>query len=149
VPTDWRTGDLFELRKINVADRRLDRQDFDRKAWREVSFGPVRIKIRPAGGREDLASLVPDDVLDNVSRRDPVREQVGFWTSGNRVFALANPVPVAKLIELCNDDLADMRFTISRTLRHAQQLGVAPSTAERLFDVLLTELQEHIALERD
>jgi hypothetical protein len=40
-----------------------------------------------------------------------------------------------------------MQFTLTRALDHARRLGVPASTASRLFDVLLVELQEHTAFE--
>lgn len=145
VPTDWRTGDLLVFRKVGPASS--TRPVTFNEQWAEVHFGPVRIKLRATGGTEDLASLVPGDVLNTVSRRDPVREKIGFWTSGNRAYSLAAPEQVGKLVELCNDDLEAMRFTLTRTLAHARRLGMSVSTARRLFDVLLVELQEHNAWE--
>lgn len=143
VPPDWRRGDLYVLRKVGPASN--IRAVACSEQWAEVHFGPVRIKLRATGGAEELTNLVPGDVLSTVSRRDPVRARIGFWTSGNRVYGLAAPGRVGRLIELCNNDLEDMCFTLTRTLVHARRLDVSASTARRLFDVLLVELQEHSA----
>jgi hypothetical protein len=48
---------------------------------------------------------------------------------------------------LCNNDLESIQFTFARALGHAHALGLSDSTARRLFDVLLIELQEHRATE--
>lgn len=146
VPRTWRTGDLLVLRKVSEAPP-LPPATLGSERWQEVSFGLVRIKLRPSDTDNDLASIVPGDVLHTVSRRDPVRARIGLWTSGNRVYALADPEPVGKLIELCDIDLGNMQFTFARTLAHARRLGMSRSTAQRLFDVLLLELQEHSASE--
>ncbi len=146
VPPDWRTGDLIVLRKIAAASREPAAPGSDTD-WEEVHFGPVRIKLRVTDAIEELASLVPGDVLGTVSRRDPIRPRIGLWTSGNRVFALGDPERVGGLINLCNADLEAIRFTLARTLDHARQLGMSASTAQRLFDLLLVELQEHTASE--
>lgn len=145
VPTNWRTGDLLVLRKVGPTSN--TRPVAFSEQWAEVHFGPVHIKLRATGAAEDLANLVPGDVLNTVSRRDPAREKIGFWTSGNRVYGLAEPERVGRVIELCNNDRESMQFTLTRTLVHARRLGMSASTARRLFDVLLVELQEHIAWE--
>ncbi|MGH8909847.1 MAG: hypothetical protein ACRD0K_25975 [Egibacteraceae bacterium] len=119
---------------------------FEEGVWHEARFGPVRIKLRAAGGQKNLGALVPGDVLGTISRRDPVRERVGLWTSGNRVYSLADPRRIGELIELCDADLADMTFSAARTHQHARRLRLPPRTAQRLFDVLLVELQEHMYL---
>lgn len=112
------------------------------ETWQEVSFGPVRIKLRRTGP-PNLGPLVPGDILDTVSRRDPVRQRIGLWTSGNRVFTLADPVAIARLIQLCHNDAMRSRFTLKRILGHAETVGVGRSVARQLFDLLLIELQEH------
>lgn len=145
IPGTWRTGDLLTLRKVGPA-RHLPTITLDER-WSEVRFGPFRIKLRASDAEEDLAPLTPGDVLDTVSRRAPVRQRIGFWSSGNRVFGLVHPDQIGKLVELCHSDLATMQFTFAHTLAHATQLGMSASTARRLFDVLLIELQEHRAWE--
>lgn len=141
-PGTWRTGDLLQLQKTATVAFRAPTGGDDRW-WREAQFGPVRIKLRASDGKYDLAPLVPGDVLATVSRRDPIRERIGVWTSGNRVFGLANPGPVADLIDRCHHDLERARFTLARTLENASILGVPAYTAARLFDLLLVEWQEH------
>jgi hypothetical protein len=143
VPGAWRAGDLLRLRKTAAVAFRAPAAGSDR-SWREARFGPVRIKLRASNGEHDLAPLVPGDVLATVSRRDPIRDRIGVWTSGNRVFGLANPGPVAGLIDRCHHDLEKARFTLARTLDHAGILGIPADTATRLFDLLLVELQEHL-----
>lgn len=83
-----------------------------------------------------------------MSRRDPVRALIGFWTSGNRVFSLADPKRVGRLIELCHSDLGAMKFTYARTKDHTRRLGMSTKVYRRLFDILLVELQKHTATER-
>jgi hypothetical protein len=147
VPQDWRTGDLLVLRK-GGAPQRPNENHYKVHPWLEVSFGPVRIRLRANEAHEDLGTLVPAaDILDTVSRRDPVRKHIGFWTSGNRVYSLANPDKIGKLIELCDTDLANTSFSMARTLIHAAQVGIPAHVAQKLFDVLLVELQEHTAIE--
>jgi hypothetical protein len=143
VPGTGRAGDLLQLRKIATVAHRAPAAGGDR-SWRDARFGPVRIKLRASPDEYDLAPLLPGDVLATVSRRDPIRDRIGVWTSGNRVLGLANPGPVADLINRCHHDLQQARFTLARTLDHAGILGIPTHTATRLFDLLLVELQEHL-----
>lgn len=135
------------LRKVGGIQRPSD-YHYKEQLWHEVSFGPVRIKLRATEAHEDLGTLVSGDLRHTVSRRDPVHERIGFCTSGNWVYSLANPNEIAKLVELCDTDLTHRSFTLARTLAHAVRVGIPLHVAWKLFDVLLIELQEHTAVEQ-
>jgi hypothetical protein len=142
VPSDWRTGDLLVLERSSAP------QSFpvilvQEAPFSEKRFGPARVKLRRTAG-PDLSELVPGDVLDTVSRRDPIRSQIGLWTSGNRVFRLDDVAGIGKLIDFCHNDLMSATFGLDRTLQAAEQLGITADVARRLFSVLLLELQEHL-----
>jgi hypothetical protein len=141
IPTDWRVGDVLTLEKISDSVAYGPRV-MPVETWQEVIFGPVRIKLRRTGP-PNLGSLVPGDVLDTVSRRDPVRQRIGLWTSGNRVFTLADPTAIGRLIQLCHTDVMRSQFMPKRILSHARTVGVSRHVARHLFDLLLIELQEH------
>lgn len=141
VPGDWRVGDTLTLEKIDEA-LLPSAPAATADEWQEVAFGPVRIKLRRTKS-PDLGPLVPGDVLDTVSRRDPIRDQIGLWTSGNRVFSLDDPAIFSKLITLCHTDVMQSQFTLNGTLAHAAAVGLNVDIARRLFDLLLIELQEH------
>jgi hypothetical protein len=141
IPTDWRLGDVLTLEKIsdNVAYGPRVRPA---ETWQEVTFGPVRIKLRRTEP-PNLGSLVPGDILDTVSRREPIRQRIGLWTSGNRVYTLADPAAIGRLIQQCHTDVMRSRFTLKRILSHGRTVGVGRRVARQLFDLLLIELQEH------
>lgn len=141
VPEDWRVGDLLTLEKISHATLLLKRV-MPAESWQEAIFGPVRIKLRRTEA-PNLGSLVSGDILDTVSRRDPIRKRIGLWTSGNRVFLLEDPESIGGMIELCHTDVMQSRFTLKRTLGHARTVGVNRRIARQLLDLLLIELQEH------
>lgn len=142
IPTSWRRGDMLLLKRTSHPRLVRHHTTLDRQ-WTEVSFGPVRIKLMLQPTGHDLGSLVPGNVLTTVSRRDPLRERIGLWTSGNRIFTLANPLLIGQLARLCEIDLMSDHFSLSRTLSHAAQLDLDSEVAAKLFAVLLTELQEH------
>lgn len=146
VRDDWRSGDLliFERTDDVISIGAPPNPTPDAK-WIERSFGPVRIKLRSAGGR-DLGRVARGlDRLHTVSRRDTLREKVGLWTSGNRVRSLVSVDAVARLIELCEHDLAHMNFTHKNARVHAAALSLNTRVADHLFEILLLEYQEHIA----
>lgn len=92
LPLDWRRGDLAIFTKVQSASfKRPERIEDEPSDWLEEEINGVRIKIK-SYGEEDfqnptLLRIVPGDILQSVSRRDPIRELVQVWTSGNRVFA--------------------------------------------------------------
>jgi hypothetical protein len=146
VREDWRSGDMLIFRRSGHASARVDESvGVAEDEWHEVSFGPVRIKVRRAGGT-DLEQVADGlDRLVTVSRRDPLRDSVGFWTSGNRVRTLESADRVVRLIEMCETDLRNMTFTHESARHNASQLGISSRVADRLFDLLLLEYQEHVA----
>jgi hypothetical protein len=142
VPSSWRRGDLLTLERTTAA-RGHALQPVTNQTWREVTFGPVRIKLRLQETGDDLGQLVVGDVLTNVSRRDPTRERIGLWTSGNRVFTLRSPQHIGDLIKLCETDLMRGQFSLERTIFHALDVGATKQVATRLFELLQLELHEH------
>lgn len=74
IPACWRRGDVL-LFKRSTSPAAIFRSSVQNPKWREVRFGPVRVKLaeRPTGS--DVGSLVLGDVLTTVSRRDPVRSR--------------------------------------------------------------------------
>jgi hypothetical protein len=146
VSDDWRTGDLLVFRRTSSEARTLPRRTrADSESWREVSFGPVRMKLRGAGAGDLLKVDEGLDRLVTVSRRDPARDRVGFWTSGNRVRTLQSVEAVGSLVAMCENDLVHMTFTHSRTRLQAAQFGLDHRVADDLFEILLLEYQEHVA----
>ena len=144
IPADWRKGDLLILRKMAQVDHE-ESVTASEDVWSEAQFGPVRIKLR-VSGEIDLGDLVSGDVLDNVSRRDPVRKCIGFWTSGNRAYTLAHPSVIGDFVDLCHTDFMASRFTVSQAAKHAETLCIPEPILRKLLDILLIELEEHILM---
>jgi hypothetical protein len=104
MPAEWRRGDLVVLRLREHTDAARPVCAVETR-WPEVTIGAVRVRIRATGAETPQAALdprlrevVPGDVLDTVSRRDPRREAVPMWTSGNRVFAARSPRALVELV---------------------------------------------------
>lgn len=91
LPIDWRRGDLAIFTKLHLTTCVRPEPTSAEPEWLEEEFDGVRIKIRPYDEEEfldpTLLRVVTGDILQSVSRRDPIRELVDVWTSGNRIFA--------------------------------------------------------------
>jgi len=95
VPDEWRRGDLWifksenQLRKQNAKPTITD----DQPSWTEAILRNMRLKLRISESSKrafldpSLIPLVDKDVLPSVSRRNPRRDKVDLWTSGNRIFS--------------------------------------------------------------
>ena len=74
----------------------------DEGRWIEESLGRTRFRLREdvRAGFSDpvLRSMVANDVLPTVSKRDPRRAEVDVWTSGNRVFQCQGTSVLAAII---------------------------------------------------
>ncbi|MGD9979500.1 MAG: hypothetical protein AB7H66_05745 [Hyphomonadaceae bacterium] len=94
VPHDWRRGDLVLMRKIGATRRVFSMNSVRSERWVEVEIERMRLFVRrdglATGEPAQLRSIVEGDILNAVSRRDPVRKRASVWTSGNRIFATDN-----------------------------------------------------------
>jgi hypothetical protein len=142
IPVTWRRGDLLLFKRASGSYPIPLPRPRDAK-WQEARFGPVRIKLAEEPTGPELGVLVPGDVLKTVSRRDPIRKLIGLWTSGNRVFTVANPILLGRLISLCETDLMSGQFTLQSTLHRAEHLQVDRDVATHLYNILSIELAEH------
>ncbi len=102
VPSDWRRGDLWILRKTR-ANRARWPGDIGRTSWSEHRFGQVRLRVDRGVGDQGaspaLVSLVPGDVLPTVSRRDVRRPNARVWTTGNRIFGCSAPEELGRILD--------------------------------------------------
>lgn len=86
-PRDWRQANL------SVFEKRVERSTQQPKIksteWHKDSNSGIRIqKSKGNNNFHDprLISIVPNDILPSVSRRDPRRKRAKVWTHGNRIF---------------------------------------------------------------
>lgn len=134
VGAEWRRGDLWVLQKGCPVE--LDWPgDIFLEPWRELRFGPVRVRVdvrRRGSGKLTLRSLVEGDVLPTVSRSDRRRASATVWTTGNRVFACEAPEALLALFE-SEPGRSRMPRVMSQTERHVR---------DRVFSVVERERAE-------
>ncbi len=151
LPTEWRRGDLVMLtaREGLCGDRPTA---VAASPWDEVAVGRVRIRVRGATGGQScgdsprLLQLVPGDVLDNVSRRDPRREQVTVWTSGNRVFGCESPSELRSILVVLASDPKEGNVEVTEQLTHGTRSSNINTTVEQLSALLTLEATELAAM---
>lgn len=102
-PRDWRRGDFAILRARGSAIGPRPCVGRSPVGWDEVMLGWTRIRVLPGdsgpGFDPSLRPLVPGDVLDDVSSRNPVRDAVNVWTSGNRIYHTRTPSTVLAMLK--------------------------------------------------
>lgn len=98
----WRKANLWHLRKVRQPSAAWP-GDLVSSTWSEYRFGSVRIRVdRGAPNQGDdprLRSLVENDVLPAVSRRDTRRDEARVWTTGNRIFGCDAPRLLAGILD--------------------------------------------------
>lgn len=149
LPPEWRRGDLIVLRKLNDVETSKPVAYYD-PPWDEVTIKKVRIRVRfgrSAGGdlaEPTLTTIVAGDVLDSVSRRDPRREHIKVWTSGNRVFGTRSPdvlLEVLRGVAAGEDAVARVVSAADRRLSRRESAAVA-TAAEQVARLVETERAE-------
>ena len=101
VPLNWRRGAFAIFEKTQpTSSPRPSPPPAER--WKEEVIEDVRIRVRNAErnawGSPLLQPLVTGDILPSVSRRDPRRDLVDVWTSGNRVFQCAGGFVLTRIL---------------------------------------------------
>ena len=150
VPSDWRRGDLAILSTTGESQLRLGCAP-DGARWTERSLGWIRIRVRidetPVVD-PTLRRLIGGDVLSEVSRRHPLRQDVRVWTSGNRIFGCASPgvfVVILDALGRGSDLYTDVEHEIGRRLTSTERWAVTQA-ARQVGRIARTEERELAAL---
>jgi hypothetical protein len=107
VPDDWRVADLHIFERTDSEPSTHHPLHGADIKWVEVVIGSSRIRIRIDGARERhdptevplLGEIIPGDVLDSVSGRDPRRGLANVWTDGNVVWHTHQPTLVLAILQ--------------------------------------------------
>jgi hypothetical protein len=152
IPLDWRTADLLRLRLAQVTDHPRPQPPMDTTRWEAFSIRdiPLWVRLRPSAdsslGSNLLQSLVADDQLRSVSRRDPHRAYVDVWTSLNRVWRSSHPGVIARICQSLADgadSLVAVEAYLDRSLSHFERASLHDVT-DRLRRVVQQEIEEHM-----
>ena len=136
LPNGWRRGDLAVLRSAGSPGTRPERAKREH-GWDERSLGSVRIRVR-RGSRDHgvdttLGALVDGDILDDVSRRHPLRDRPNVWTTGNRVYLCPSPhclLTVLDAVLAGSDPSSEVASTIGRELTRAEEASITKTVSQ-------------------
>jgi len=98
----WRTGDWVKIKKCGNAKTKAPRaKSF--QGWTEYSFEKKRIFIKNKKEKDEyrkpkLTHLCRDNILNSVSKRNPLIANIDIWTSRNAVLHINSGVPVIRII---------------------------------------------------
>lgn len=132
MPSDWRRGDLLEFER--VANHRPKRRTMIAEHWIRIDVNDIPLRVRPGApsvGSELLTSVVANDQLTSVSRRDRVRDQVALWTSRNRAYGSRDAQRLAAIVGM-------MSSSASTSLT-----GTEKAVVEQIERVVALERHEH------
>jgi hypothetical protein len=110
----------------------------------------MRLKVRNSESSEpvfldpSLISLVEMDVLPSVSRRDPRRDKVDLWTSGNRIFSTCGIQIVSIIVRALSAGLSahdEVSAYLNRLLDPSESQLVS-TTVEQLNKLSILETAE-------
>lgn len=117
--------------------------------WTEIKIMDIRIKLRVNESKEfrdpRLTSIIPNDILPSVSRRDDRRKLADVWTSGNRIFS-CDGVNILKQIILARSLNLSPIYMVSTLLKRKltiKEIILVSSTALQI-DKLISHEQKEI-----
>ncbi|MEB3885518.1 hypothetical protein [Lyngbya sp. CCY1209] len=150
VGESWRHGNLAifsRTRLTNVSRPNIDIRDHD---WLEVNLLGVKIRVRPCQQTEfvdpRLQSVVPNDILTSVSRRDPHRKLADVWTSGNRIFGCSGRSILWQILEAISNGFSPyeaVKVFLGRSLA-LQEVKLISETTEQILTLISTEQKENL-----
>lgn len=109
----WRKGDLAIFQKLNRQSVIRPVHTEDTGFWHEVEYNNCRIRVKIEDTDEvkdqaiEIIPLVKNQILDTVSRRNPIRERANIWTSGNRIFETNAPKQVYMTLKYMEENIPD------------------------------------------
>jgi hypothetical protein len=154
LPNEWRCADLFIFqRSREVCPTRPQGQGSPEEEFSvEETIEGVRIRVRKqdsSGEWQDpsLVSIVDEDILQSVSRRDKRRRLADVWTSGNRIFACKGKALLACILHALASERVpeqDVAALLHRELK-ASELGMVANATNQLRHIVSIERSEVLA----
>lgn len=145
----WRRGNLVTFRKEAVSEIPRPLLLPDEELWKETQLSGVRIRIRSwqesAFADPRIVSILPNNVLTTISRRDPRRQLADLWTSGNRIFQCQGKGTLYQIIESLSDGQCPITFIeshLGRALDAAEIKSVHLAT-EQVLSLVRMEQEEN------
>jgi hypothetical protein len=145
----WRRGNLVTFKKevVSGVPRPLPLPNEER--WKEAQLSGVRIRIRSwqrlTFADPRIVSIVPNDVLTSISRRDSRRQLADLWTSGNRIFQCQGRGTLYQIIESLSGGQCSITFIESHLGRalSAREIKLVHLATEQVLSLVRMEQKEN------
>lgn len=146
IPADWRLGDLL-IFEYNSLQTQENYKLSDNTEWLERRIGPLRFRIRaiPSANETTFSTLTLTGFAPSVSRRDPVRSNVGIWTSGNRIFTCSSIDTALSVLREIEKQLICARLCLRSCIDILQEHGLSIDSAEKSSHVIMNDIMEHLS----
>lgn len=150
VPREWRCGNLALFSRSHQTEVPRPAVVLQEDEWIEEVLLGVRVRVRQPDlssfTNPSLVSIVPGDVLQSVSRRDPRRHLADVWTSGNRIFACHGRgvlQQILKAVAVGRSPYEAVAFALERPLS-AKETELVCHTANQIINLVSTEQKENL-----
>lgn len=149
VSDTWRRGNLVTFRKEAVSEVPRPLTLPDKELSRETQLSGVRIRLRPwqdsAFADPCITSILPNDVLTSISRRDSRRQLADLWTSGNRIFQCQGRGTLYQIIESLSNGqrpATSIESHLGRAL-NTRELELVHLATKQILSLVKTEQKEN------
>lgn len=147
---EWRRGDLAVfVKKRHTSIERPSVITDSEEQWLEETVREVRIRLKPYDTEEfkdpKLLTVVNNHIFPTVSRRDPRRQLVNVWTSGNRVFVCEGRFVLQEILrELSSEQSAKevLSEKLKRKLKKEEEIMINKSK-EQMLEIINIEREEN------
>lgn len=150
VPQDWRRGNLAIFVRSSSTNVPRPIAVVPEKEWLEVNLDSVRVRVRPWDNLEfsdpRLFSVIPNDILTSVSRRDPRRQLADVWTSGNRIFSCQGKGILWQVLDAVSRDCSPylaVETMLGRVLQ-PKEYTLVSNAVEQVFNIINIEQKENL-----
>ena len=133
-PDDWRKGNLgiFIKEKNAVVSRPIS---INNKSWKSMTLNGVEIRIKINETKTylspSLISIVPNNILNSVSRRNSIRDNIDIWFMDNRIFSCKGPNILFRILQSIEQNKSDIEFVsnfLKRKLKQYEILEIKSTT---------------------
>jgi hypothetical protein len=149
-PLEWRCANLLIFRKIGIQKSSQPVVKISTE-WHEESYFGIRVrKTIDSNIFTDprLISIVPNDILPSVSRRDSRRELAFVWTHGNRIFGCKGPHILRQILSAMTvneSPFFNVESILERNLKEKENKLIS-ITQQQIHDLVKKERAEQCLL---
>ena len=123
---------IFIKEKNAVVSRPIS---INNKSWKSMTLNGVEIRIKINETKTylspSLISIVPNNILNSVSRRNSIRDNIDIWFMDNRIFSCKGPNILFRILQSIEQNKSDIEFVsnfLKRKLKQYEILEIKSTT---------------------